>query len=81
MNTPPPRPYILSFAAFITSSSLWNFSTTTTGPKISSCAILISFVTSAKIVGLTKNPFLRSPSSILVPPVTKRAPSFFPIST
>ena len=36
INTPPPRPYKLSLACSITSSSLWNLITTATGPKISS---------------------------------------------
>ena len=50
-----------------------------TGPKISSLAIVISFVTFEKIVGFTKNPF-SSPSGKSVPPQTRVAPSSIPIS-
>lgn len=48
-----PRPTSVSFAILIASSSVLNRSTAATGPKISSCAIFISFVTSPNTVGWT----------------------------
>ena len=38
VKIPPAKPYSESFAILIASASSSNFSTTTTGPKISSCA-------------------------------------------
>ena len=48
---PAAKPKIVSFAVFITSSSLYHFSVYTTGPKISFCAKYEVFGTSLKIVG------------------------------
>ena len=49
-----------------------------TGPKISSRNTVISEVTSANTVGLTKYP-LSSPSGIPSPPATNVAPSVIPL--
>ncbi len=54
---------------------------TTTGPKISSCAIRMSFRTPANTVGWMKLPSASSGSSGRVPPVTTVAPSARPMST
>ena len=45
VQTAPPRPYSLSLAMAMTSSSVLNLMTTATGPKISSWATRISLVT------------------------------------
>ena len=81
VNTPPPRPYKLSLACSITSSSLWNLITTATGPKISSRATRISFVASTISVGLMKQPLPSSPSVTRTPPAAMRAPSSLARST
>ncbi len=47
----PERPYGVSFASRIASSSVSNGMTTTTGPKISSWAMRISERTLSKTVG------------------------------
>ena len=49
-----------------------------TGPKISSLAIVMVRVTSEKTVGCTKKPF-SSPSGASAPPVTSLAPSSMPL--
>ena len=49
-----------------------------TGPKISSLAILIEFLTSVKTVGFIKYPFLKS-SGLSGPPATNVAPSSIPL--
>ena len=53
-QTPPPSPKMESLAIFTASSSVSYFMTQRTGPKISSCAMVMSFVTSVNTVGLTK---------------------------
>jgi hypothetical protein len=55
--------------------------TETTGPKISSFAILILGATSAKIVGSWKKPFACAPDVSRLPPVRSCAPSALPIWT
>ena len=52
---------------------------TSTGPKISSRAMVMSRVTSENTVGATKNPD-SSPSGVSEPPVTSFAPSPMPLS-
>ena len=54
--TLPANPYVLSLAIRIASSSSSNGMTASTGPKISSWAIVMELSTSVKSVGLTKNP-------------------------
>mmetsp|Transcript_40727 Transcript_40727/g.122675 ORF Transcript_40727/g.122675 Transcript_40727/m.122675 type:complete len:248 (-) Transcript_40727:770-1513(-) len=49
-----------------------------TGPKISSCAIVMRGSTSAKTVGRTKYPPAGTPSGRSNPPATSRAPSSIP---
>src|SRR5205807_1000330 len=80
-QTPPPRPYIVSFAMAIASSTVLYLITESTGPKISSWAIFIEFPTPEKIVGSTKNPLLSSGASGTLPPVTTAAPSLSPLAT
>ena len=74
------RPYSGRFTCSIISASSVHFSTANTGPKISSRAIVMSGVTSAKIVGSTKKPPCNPASSGGVPPHTNRAPSAFAVS-
>ena len=73
------RPYSVSLAIRIASSSSANGITDSTGPKISSRAMLMSFDTSVNSVGATKLPAASSPS-LRVPPQTSRAPSALPVS-
>ena len=54
VQTAAARPYSLSFDIRTTSSTSENGITVITGPKISSRAIVTSFVASAKIVGGTQ---------------------------
>ena len=70
-------PYSVSLAIRTASSSSPNGMTDSTGPKISSRAMLMSLDTSANSVGATKLPTARSPSARL-PPHTSRAPSSCP---
>jgi hypothetical protein len=67
------RPYTVSFACLITSSSSLNLMTTPTGPKISSWTIFIDGSTLVKMVGLMK-PSLPRRS----PPISTLAPTAFP---
>jgi hypothetical protein len=53
-TAPAARPYAESFAMAIASASLSNGITASTGPKISSAAIVMSLRTSAKTVACTK---------------------------
>ena len=71
----------MSFPSRTASSSPSNGMTTTTGPKISSCAIRMSLATSANIVGSMKLPAASSGSAGRLPPWTTVAPSALPIST
>ena len=73
-------PYCVVFASRIASSSESNGITDTTGPKISSRAIRISFVTPSKTVGMRKAPSASSGSEGGSPPTTTVAPSPIPIS-
>jgi hypothetical protein len=66
-------------AIVITSSIEENGITDITGPKISSRAIVASFVTSAKMVGGTKYPWARRGSSGFSP-LAARVASPVPIS-
>jgi hypothetical protein len=79
VQTPAARPYGVSLARAIASSRSANSMAASTGPKISSREIVISGVTSAKTVGLTKYP-LPVPMSVRSPPATSVAPSFLPDS-
>jgi len=63
----------------IASSSSSNGTTTSTGPKISSWAMRMSFVTSTKQVGSMNQPPPLSDRRL--PPVSSVAPSFTPRST
>ena len=72
------RPYSVSLAIRIASSSSVNGITDSTGPKISSRAMVMSLDTSANRVGVTKFPAASSPSP-RVPPQTSRAPSAWPL--
>src|ERR1700733_6542040 len=62
VHTPAARPYTVSLAIAIASSSSSNGMTDRTGPKISSCAIRIWLLTPVKIVGSTNQP---SPKRLL----------------
>ena len=72
------RPYSVAFAIAMASSSSVNGMTDSTGPKISSRAMVMSLCTSVNRVGATKLPAARSPSP-RVPPQTSRAPSSWPV--
>ena len=63
----------------MTSSTPSNGMTVMTGPKISSRAMVMSLLASAKIVGGTKYPPARSPSEG-ASPCAARVASFCPIS-
>ena len=63
----------------IPSSTERNGITESTGPKISSRAIVIEFVTPSKMVGSTKKP-LPLPTWARPPPATTWAPSRLPAS-
>ena len=54
VQTAPPSPYSVWLPSAIASSTVSNGMTERTGPKISSCAILMLLSTFEKIVGLTK---------------------------
>ena len=54
VHRPAASPYTESFAIAIASSSLSNGITASTGPKISSRAIVMSFLTPANTVAWTK---------------------------
>src|SRR5262249_20737486 len=62
VHTVAARPYSVSLAIRIASSSSANGITDSTGPKISSRAMLMSFDTSVNSVGVMKLPAARSPS-------------------
>ncbi len=72
----------MSFALAIASASSSKGIKQATGPKISSCAMRMRLSTSAKTVGMTKLPFLRSPVSAgaSTPPQSSVAPSAGPSS-
>ncbi len=74
----PDRPYFESFAIRTASLSSSKGMTTSTGPKISSCAMRMELSTSAKIVGSTYQPFGwlagRPPPTVIVAP-SFRAPA------
>ena len=76
----PDSPYCVSLAIRIASSSVSNGIAHTTGPKISSWATRMSLRTSASTAGRRKNPFSPPATSGISPPVTRRAPSFCPVS-
>jgi len=80
VNTPADSPNSVALARQTTSSSASKESTVITGPKISSRAIRISSVTSAKTVGSTKKPPSKPCNDGIPPPTTSRAPSCLPIS-
>src|SRR5260370_3023026 len=63
VHTVAARPYSVSLASRTASSSSPNAMTESTGPKISSRAMLMSLDTSANSVGATKLPAARSPSA------------------
>jgi len=74
-KTLPNKPYSELLAIDIASSKSLNFITDSTGPNISSYAILILGSTSMNRVGSTKNPS----RLIRFPPVARTAPSSYPI--
>ena len=76
----PDRPYGVALARRSASSSVSNGMTETTGPKISSFAIRMSFDTPSKTVGRRYAPSARAGSSGAPPPTTIVAPSAWPIS-
>jgi hypothetical protein len=77
VHTVAASPYSVSLAIRTASSSPSNPITDSTGPNISSRAIVMSLDTSANSVGVTKLPAARSPSA-RVPPHTSRVPSSRP---
>src|SRR6266851_9898362 len=77
VHTDPPSPYSLSLAIATASCSSAYGITASTGPKISSCAIVALGSTPAKIVGSTNQP--RPNPSGRLPPVVMRAPSALPL--
>ena len=79
VHTVAARPYSVSLAIRTASSSSLNGITDSTGPKISSRAMLMSLDTSVNSVGVTKLPSASSPE-LRVPPQTSRAPSACPCS-
>ncbi|KAH3667146.1 hypothetical protein OGAPHI_002795 [Ogataea philodendri] len=68
---------MVSLAFLTASSSVWNLETATTGPKISSLTIFISWLQSANTVGWMKYPAFWTTGSS---PRTTLAPSFLPDS-
>ena len=80
VHTAPPRPYSLSLAMAITSSSVLNFRMQATGPKISSWATRMSLVTFPRRVGRRKLPLSNPFSVTWQPPQRTVAPSSLPIS-
>ena len=80
LHTPAESPYSVSLAIWIAWSTVEYFKTEMTGPKISSRAIVMSLVTSVKIVGDTQNPFSYFGPSGAPPPRASVAPSALPFS-
>ena len=80
LHTAPPKPYSLSLAILMTSSSVLNLITVAIGPKISSWATRASLLLASIKVGSTNSPLPNSPS-IFLPPVMMRQPSCSPILT
>jgi hypothetical protein len=80
LQTEPDSPYGVAFASRIASASVSKGMIETTGPKISSFAIRMSFVTPSKTVGMRYAPVASAGSSGASPPTTKDAPSPSPIS-
>jgi hypothetical protein len=78
---PDARPYSVSLARAIISSSLLNGTTPTTGPKISSRMKRMSLLASVITVGSKYQPRASSPSCGLRPPAAILAPSRTPEAT
>src|SRR6266404_277960 len=75
VHTVAARPYSVSLASLMASASSSKGITDSTGPKISSRAMLMSLDTSANSVGATKLPCASSSPPARPPPHTRRAPS------
>ena len=80
LQTEPDSPYGVALARRIASASESNGMIETTGPKISSFAIRMSFETPSKTVGMRYAPVASAGSSGADPPTTRFAPSARPIS-